>query len=98
MTVHSRRPRTWCSWICLFSLIAVSSRGATIGHFLGESEELVPGETYQYLPPVLPERILVYDSSSEPQQSRVLWRYPVPYSAVEGIKSPVKRAQFLRIG
>lgn len=78
--------------------LTLPSEGMTIGRFLGENEELVPGETYQYLPSIQPERVIMYDPISG--HARNVWRYPVPaMPSIEQDGLPtVKRAQFLRIG
>ncbi|VDK21930.1 unnamed protein product [Taenia asiatica] len=70
----------------------------TISRFLGENEELVPGETYQYLPSIQPERFIMYEPTSG--RAKSVWRYPVPpMPSIEQDSLPtVKRAQFLRIG
>ncbi len=63
--------------------------------FIEEGEQMVPGETYQYLPAIQPERYMTYDPLGFASE---VWRYPVPRAAAKDVHSAVKRAQFLRIG
>ncbi|EUB58960.1 hypothetical protein EGR_06179 [Echinococcus granulosus] len=97
-SMFPRYAQSWLALVCLLNCMALPIEGVTISRFLGENEELVPGETYQYLPPIQPERMIMYDPTSG--HSRSFWRYPVPsVSSVEQASLPtVKRAQFLRIG
>ena len=83
----------------LLGSLVMLSRGAAVGQFVGENEELVPGETYRYIPALEPERLIVYDAAASRFPTSV-WRYPVSAAAtMERANLPTeKRAQFLRIG
>ncbi|KAL5110920.1 hypothetical protein TcWFU_009357 [Taenia crassiceps] len=90
--------QSWLALVYLLGYLTLPIGGMTINRFLGENEELVPGETYQYLPSIHPERVVMYDPMSG--HVRSVWRYPAPpMSVIEQDSLPtVKRAQFLRIG